>query len=184
MPIPEEPLLRPWKRNPSVAVGGVLAVGYASGTDFLLVGSHDGLGVFDCLTGQRLARDKFAEGYPDPATLELEGIGLLAQRRIRTAGLHGGGLPLGTVEATFSLDVRPAVYAGDFERYRGKPCWEVQLIDSTSWVAAENRYTRTCLLYHDFSLRAAGFSETGRTFVIAESHTIHIFVRENEAPKG
>ncbi len=179
MPTPEEPLLAPWKLNPIAAVGGLLAVGYAPGTDLLLVGSHDGLGVFDCLTGERLLRDNAAEGYPATATLELEGIGPLAGLRIRTAGLLGGGLPLGTEEGTFHLDIQPAVFAGDFAPYRGKPCWEVRLDDTTSWVGHETRYARTCLIYHGFSLRAAGFSETGKSFVVAESHSLHMFVRED-----
>lgn len=179
MPTPEEPLPTPWKLNPIVAVGGLLAVGYAPGTDLLLVGSHDGLGVFDCLTGERLARDNAAEGYPDAVTLELDGIGPLKGLRIRTAGLHGGGLPLGTADGAFGLDIQPAIFAGDFAQHRGKPCWDVRLDDTTSWVSRETRYTLTCLIYHGFSLRAVGFSETGKTFVIAESHSLHMFVRED-----
>ena len=149
-------------------MGGLLAVGYAPGTDLILVGSHDGLGVFDCLTGGRLARDSTAEGYPDVATLVLEGIGPLAGQQIRTAGLHGGGLPLGVDEGTLHLEIEPAVYAGDFVPYQGKPCWEVRLSDATS----------TCLLYHDFSLRAVGFSETGKSFIIATSSDLWMFSRE------
>lgn len=49
----------PWVRRTGLwIVGGALQVGYAEDSDLLLVFSHAGRGIFDCLTGERLARDR------------------------------------------------------------------------------------------------------------------------------
>ncbi|MBB6053602.1 hypothetical protein [Armatimonas rosea] len=178
MPILIESLLPPWKLVQTWGVGGLLGVGYAPGTDLLLVGSHDGLGVFDVLKGERIAREREAEGYPDESTLLLEGIGLLAGQRIRTAGLHGGGLPLGAGDGIWHLELEPAIYSGDYAPYRGKACWQIRLIDGRSWVGREGRHLKTCLLYQSFDFRATGFSETGKSFIIATSSDLWMFSRE------
>src|SRR3954467_9900507 len=93
----------PWQRRAAHAVGGLTDVGFGRGSDLLLVVSHDGRGVFDCLTGLRVARDS---SMPEPGeahwqdTFELEtkGIGPLAAQTVRTSGLAGGGLAVFTAD--------------------------------------------------------------------------------------
>jgi hypothetical protein len=91
----------PWRPRGAHAVGGLTDVGFGRGTDLLLVVSHDGRGVFDCLTGARVARDPSMpepdeDDWQDTHELEAEGIGPLAGQTVRTSGLAGGGLPEGT----------------------------------------------------------------------------------------
>src|SRR5262249_51453755 len=90
-------VLPPWRPHPAYAVGGLFGVGYAAGSDLLLVLSSQGRGVFDCVTGEKLARDhEEAHDFFDPVRLIAEGFGPLAGQPVRIAGLFGGGLPLTT----------------------------------------------------------------------------------------
>src|SRR5262249_37257854 len=88
----------PWRLIGGFGIGGVTAVGVGPRSDLLLVVSWSGRGVFDCVTGERVARDPAApqdgtENWQDDFELEAQGIGPLEGQRIRTAGLFGGGLP-------------------------------------------------------------------------------------------
>jgi len=48
----------PWRHVASHGIGGLTDIGYGEGSDLLLVVSHNGRGVFDCLSGERVARDR------------------------------------------------------------------------------------------------------------------------------
>jgi hypothetical protein len=88
----------PWRLVGGSAVGLLTDVGFARGSDLLLVVSSNGRGVFDCATGERIARDRTvpdadSADWQDCFELEAQGIGPLKGQIIRTAGLFGGGLP-------------------------------------------------------------------------------------------
>src|SRR5690349_1016102 len=91
----------PWRLVASRTVAALCDVGYAPDSDLLLVLSNSGRGVFDCLTGELLARDQ-SEIWDrvefDFTKLTARGIGPLQDVRIRTAGQHGGGLPIYTTD--------------------------------------------------------------------------------------
>ena len=55
-PITEDP--KQWKRQCVASVGGLTEVGFADDSDLLLVVSSTGRSLFDCSTGERLARDR------------------------------------------------------------------------------------------------------------------------------
>jgi hypothetical protein len=95
----------PWRRAGAFSVGGLTDVGFAAGSDLLVVVSHQGRGVFDCMTGIRLARDSTDGDLLDTQALDAEGIGPLAQQRIRAAGIHGGGLPQTTSDGWTTEDL-------------------------------------------------------------------------------
>jgi hypothetical protein len=87
----------PWKAATVFAIGGLTEVGYAPDSDLLLVISSQGRGVFDCLKGEKIARDD----DDSPGIINLRkfvalGIGPLEGQWIRVGGLHGGGLPNST----------------------------------------------------------------------------------------
>jgi hypothetical protein len=98
LPLQAPPL--PWRRLCVHAVGGLTEVGFASGTDLLLVVSSTGRGVFDCATGERVARDYggIEHDWYDPVRLTARGIGPLEGQVVRIGGLLGGGLPLTTAD--------------------------------------------------------------------------------------
>lgn len=47
----------PWRCTGSFSVGGLIDVGFGTHSDLLMVISGTGRGVFDCLTGEKVARD-------------------------------------------------------------------------------------------------------------------------------
>lgn len=163
----------PWVCVGTPGIGGLFSVGYGDESDLLLVVSASGRGVFDCITGDRLARDH-DESQPtreESIRLESPGIGPLEGRVIRVAGLNGGGMPLMATDGwhlaplhlDFVTDVVILERPGADLLYRGpEGCWKV---------------------YEGEGIRACGFSPTGRTYVIAEgAHTLHIFSRGS--PRG
>lgn len=160
----------PWVPVNIHAVGGLTDVAFADGTDLLLVLSAQGRGVLDCASGVRVARDP-SESYPfDEAALVAEGIDMLAGRSLRTAGLHGGGLALTTRDG-WTLDVHTLTW----------PTRSVFLTPPGHWLYDPTRrrpLASTCVARESLSeLRAAGFSPTGQTFVIATSSDVALFRR-------
>jgi hypothetical protein len=92
----------PWRRISAIAIGGLTEVGFAVGTDLLLVLSAQGRGLFDCATGERLARDYEEPTRDSPWYGDLDlwamGIGPLQGQRIGLAGIFGGGLRRATAD--------------------------------------------------------------------------------------
>jgi hypothetical protein len=69
-------------------VGGLTDVGFSADGRFLLVVGHQGRGLYDCLSGERVARDRNEDwSYFDDATGTVAGIGPLADQRVQVAGL-------------------------------------------------------------------------------------------------
>jgi hypothetical protein len=157
--IREVPL--PWRRLPVYAVGGLFQVGYAPGSDLLLVLSSQGRGVFDCIGGQKLARDHAeAHDFFDPIRLTAKGVGPLDGQLVRMAGLYGGGLPLTTADG-WGLEVQART-------------WPTHSV----FLSAPGSREPVCIGDDGAcELRACGFSETGRSFVIATSCDLTMFTR-------
>jgi hypothetical protein len=155
---------KPWRQLPVYAIGGLFQVGYASGTDLLLVLSHQGRGVFDCNSGEKIARDHTdAYNFFDPIRLMAEGFGPLAGQTIRMAGLFGGGLTLTTLDG-WGLEVQARV-------------WPTHSV----FLSAPGTREPVCIGEDGVcEMRACGFSETGRSFVIATSCDLTIYVRSAE----
>jgi hypothetical protein len=152
----------PWRVHPVYAVGGLFGVGYAAGSDLLLVLSSQGRGVFDCLTGEKLARDyDEAHDFFDAIRLTAVGFGPLAGQSVRIGGLFGGGLPLTTADG-WCLEAQA----------RAWPTHSVFLTASGSREPVCIGDDGAC------ELRACGFSETGRSFVIATSCDLTMFKRQ------
>ena len=160
----------PWKRLTAHAVGGLTEIGYAEGSDWLLVVSSQGRGLFDCLSGERIARD-----YAEPAGdvdwyeevgLVARGIGPVENQFVRLAGLHGGGLPRFTRDGWGVELVAP-----DW------PIMSIILSPPGRTVLVESHSEGCVKVAEDSEIRACGFSETGRSFVVAMSHTVEIYTR-------
>ena len=159
-----------WNQVSSFAVGGLTEVGFAENTDYLLVISSNGRGVFDCLTGQRVNRnyespDDDVDWY-DPVQLVASGIGIIENQQIRLSGLHGGGLPRFTSDG-WSLELAAPDY----------PIESVILCPPYKTVFVESFADECVKISEDYEVRATGFSPTGRSFIIAYSHTLNIFAR-------
>ena len=157
----------PWKQIAFRAVGGLTEVGFGNDTELLLVVSHNGRGLFDCKTGELISRDSEPDGlWHQPLRLLAAGIGSLAGQQVRLAGLLGGGL-LKAASDGWSLELV----------YPDWPDGSLILQPPGASVFLE-RGSAGCLKIADVEeLRAFGFSSSGRTFVVAESHTLRIFGR-------
>jgi hypothetical protein len=164
---PVEPPPPPWKSAAIFAIGGLTEVGYAPDTDLLLVISSQGRGVFDCLKGEKIARDH----DDSPSIINLRklvalGIGPLEGQEIRVGGLHGGGLPNSTDDGWMLVSL-PLPWPHHYVFLTSK--WK-SIYDGAEH-AVKVATDEAC------ELRAYGFSETGRSFVIATSCDITIFTR-------
>jgi hypothetical protein len=163
----------PWRHVGTFGVGGLGSIGFGEGMELLLVESTDGCGVFDCETGERVARDRDHNGsWEDLIRLRAAGIGPLAGRTVRMAGLHGGGLPQFTIDGWSAEIVCP-----DW------PAASVILSPKTESLWMEDR-SRGCVKICELEvLRACGFSDSGRSLAVAESsHTLYLFHRPQPMP--
>ncbi len=157
----------PWKHVATHAAGGLTEIGYAPDSDLLLVISSNGRGVYDCRTGERVARDR-EEIWEDldETRLVSRGIGPLSDLRIRLAGLHGGGLPT-TTEDGWNLDII-ALDWPQHSMFLTLPYKSLFQDDGHSYKITQDGVAE---------FRAAGFSETGRSFVFATGSDLEIYAR-------
>lgn len=161
-----QPPLAPWKQAAAHAVGGLEMVGFAENSDLLLVVSSSGRGLFNCITGEKVARDYDEDlSWYDWAKISALGIGALDGQIIRLAGLYGGGLITVAKDGWKLYSIAPT-----FPDYRVILCPPYLSIytDLAACVQVEQ----------DYEIRAFGFSETGHSFVIALNHSLYIYARE------
>jgi hypothetical protein len=142
------------------AVGGLLAVGLAPGTELVLVVSASGLGVFDG-AGRKLARKLDADltGYPD----HVAGIGPIAGVEVRLMGCEGGTALPRTTPDGWQLGV---LHPDDCKGIWLAPPHHTLEPPAVGCIRLAKRFEE---------IRAAGFSDSGRTLLIAEQHTLHLF---------
>jgi hypothetical protein len=173
---PVAPPPSPWRpaERHCTPVGALQGVGFAvdpaSGRDLLLVTSVDGHGLLDTVTGEKLARDR--DPYPDlpcpDADLSCPGLGPIAGVPVRIAGLNGGGLHTGA-HGGWAVDI----VSPDWPNARvllsidGNPYTGIQGV--TWWHVFHSTYSE---------LRAAGFSPSGNTLVVATSSDVALWTRE------
>lgn len=146
----------------SVPVGGLLGAGFSHETELLLVVSSAGRGVFDCTSGKRVGRDAndvTLPEYPNSAT----GIPPLPPAEIPIMGLDGGS-PMSS-ETPDGIKLR--MLSPDYNAI----VW-IELADTGSGYRLPTRFEE---------VRSAGFSGSGRSLIVAEQHTLHMFVRNPTA---
>lgn len=83
-----------WKTVTTLAVGGLLEIGFSKVNHQLLIISSSGRSLINCINGEKVARDYEEDGdWYNPINLTCQGIGPIADETLLIAGLHGGGLP-------------------------------------------------------------------------------------------
>ncbi|MEZ6196754.1 MAG: hypothetical protein R3F20_13680 [Planctomycetota bacterium] len=141
----------PWELSLSVTIGGLMAVGFATGTTRFLVLSLQGRGLFDGLTGERLSCDEnLSDEDYDPFRLIGRGIGPIRGEEVRMSGVYGGGLTRVTSDGWW-------VESCGLE-------WPEQTIILARPSSTGEEYFR---LRSEIEIVALGFSECGRCLVIA-----------------
>ncbi|MFI6700425.1 hypothetical protein ACIBJC_15840 [Streptomyces sp. NPDC050509] len=182
MPAPE-----PWRPvfeyEYGAPVGGLLGIGFAthpeSCHDLVMVVSRDGHGLFDAVTGEKMARDR----APDPegstpdavADLTCPGLGPIAGSRVHIAGLFGGGLHT-TTEDGWALEVVTPAWPNDRVLLSGDGGLPHSGPHGEQW-------------WHIFhstysELRAFGFSPSGETIAVATSSDVSLWTRRSEHNNG
>jgi len=143
----------PWKKVADVAIGGLTEVGFVPRSSLLMVASHQGRGLLDLITGDRLARDRQETGtWFDASRPAVLGIGPLDGQWINVAGLAGGHLPVTTADG-----------------------WRAWLADRG--VTLSGPAGELVAVNQPEEIRAFGFSPDGAIFVVASSPSIMIFRR-------
>ncbi|MFG3030795.1 hypothetical protein ACGFZJ_20040 [Streptomyces sp. NPDC048253] len=177
---PVVPAPEPWRPvfeyEYGVPVGGLLGIGFAShpdrGHDLVMVVSHDGHGLFDAVTGERIARDR----DPDPedstpdavADLTCPGLGPIAGSRVHIAGLFGGGLHT-TTEDGWTLEAVTPAWPNDRV-----------LLSVDGGLPHSGPYgEKWWHIFHSTysELRAFGFSPSGETIAVATSSDVSLWTR-------
>jgi hypothetical protein len=161
----------PWRHVGTFAVGGLISIGFSRAHEWLVVSSHQGIGIIDCVAGTRIARDADADGYPD-RYLEIMGIGPIAHEWITTAGLHGGGIPLAT-ENGWAIEIVTLDW----------PEQEIILLAPGNDLYGTLHEKQSCFhrIAAESTLRATGFSYSGKTLVVATSSEVAIYSRVERA---
>ena len=162
-----------WIHRASVAIGGLENVGYAPNVDLLLVLSSQGQGVFDCMSGQRIARTGDESDWWENFDVSLgtvSGVGPLGKMRIPIHGLHSpDSLVKKTVDGWQLLSVESGAAPISFEASADRT---VYLISPDGLFRKEVNSDGPC------ELRAFGFSDTGNSFVVASSCELVIYCRD------
>ena len=157
-----------WRAVASQAIRGLRGVGFAEDSELLLVESSGGKDVFDAETGERVAHDPEAGStFAEEVRLESHGIGPLDGKTIRVCGLFGGGLPLMTLDG----------WALELVHHSWPHLASLVLVPpgASLWDPAQ---ARNCVKVAETEAPlASGFSHTGRSLVLAHSHTLEIWTR-------
>lgn len=149
-----------WKRISVHAVGGLIQVGFAEQSDLLLVLSHDGRGIFNCLTGEKIARNRNdSQEFFDKETSVAKGFDLLESKEIKTAGLYGGTLSEKTQDGWKLSTLESKGICRIYLNFKDS--------DNVKFIADDEVA----------EIRAIGFSETEQTFVVATNADLTIFSR-------
>ncbi|MGW5093336.1 hypothetical protein ACWEQ1_01785 [Streptomyces nodosus] len=175
---PVVPAPEPWQPvlERCIPVGGLLGIGFAvhpdSGHDLVMVVSRDGHGLFDAVTGEKIARDRDPapeESTPDEAAdLTCPGLGPVAGSRVHIAGFYGGGLHTTTADS-WTLEVVTPAWPNDRV-----------LLSRDGGLPHSGPYGELWwhIFHSDYSeLRAVGFSPSGQTFAVATSSDLFLWTR-------
>lgn len=161
----------PWRLVASVAIGGFEALGFSVDSRYLLIVSSSGRGVFESGSGEELERDSSSTtvDWYSLEALTVEGIGPVAGQAISVAGIHGGGLPLVTLDG-WVADLLSPDWPSSFVTLSppGSSPWTQYQSDGVAKVAPTGG---------DDAVKCYGFSWSRRHFIVATSHTVDLFVR-------
>jgi hypothetical protein len=159
-----------WTHKNTFAIGGLENVGFDN-HDYLTVLSSQGIGIFDCLRGEKIFRDAGHEWWNDfnEANSTITGYGILSGCVIQTGGMYGEDCLNKTTADGWQLELTtPSPAPPPFEKYM------VQKIYLTH---KESGHRELIGQDSPCELRAYGFSDTGNTLIIALSCDLIIWTR-------
>ncbi|MFL5740458.1 MAG: hypothetical protein ACJ75B_09605 [Flavisolibacter sp.] len=161
-----------WTHKNTFAIGGLENVGYASGQDNLIVLSAQGQGIFDCISGEKIARlhngtDWWQSFNQDRNSIA--GFGVLESTDILTCGFYGEDhLPKTTNDGWRLMLSPPEPDDKPFDKYLVQKIYLLSPTDEQNILVSKEG---PC------ELRAFGFSDTGKSFIVALSCELTIYSR-------
>lgn len=157
-----------WKHVASIAVGGLLSVGFSEKNTYLLVVSSQGRGVIDCDTGEKVARDeKPYEGLSEN-NLTCLGIEPIEGEVVALSGFNGGGLPQTTSKGESLELVAP-----------NWPEYDLILCQNFKSALVPGHQSECTKIYSE-DVRAFGFSWCGNYLVAACESDLDLWQRESK----
>lgn len=157
-----------WQKK-TFLVGGLSEVGFSKKhPELLLIISSQGRGVIDCSKLELIERDYDTSWeWIDSCELWAMGIGKLLGEKIIVGGLHGGGLPASTKE-------------GNYIQFMATNWPIIDLIFEPNFksVYKEDQAKDCFRIFHDYELRAYGFSFDGNYFIIATSSEVNVYRKQ------
>ena len=161
-----------WTHKNTFAIGGLENVGYAPQQDNLIVLSSQGQGIFDCITGEKIVRQHndtdWWQGF-NQTTNSIIGFDILDTIEIPTYGLYGeDNLPKITNDGWTLTISQPEPDDKPFDQY---------LVQKIYLVSADEKEKVLVAKDGPCELRAFGFSDTGKSFIVALSCELTIYSR-------
>lgn len=162
-----------WTHKNTFAIGGLRNVGYAENKDILMVLSAQGQGIFDCRSGEKLARIHNDLEWIDfdDITNSIAGFDCLEGEVIATSGLFGGDHLLKTTNDGWSLIVTEPI--SDRSPFGAHLIRTIYIFFSATGEQFYIAQDGPC------ELRAFEFSETGNSFIVATRCELIIYSRNN-----
>lgn len=161
-----------FKHLNTFAIGGLENVGYAANSDHLIVLSSVGRGIFDCLTRQKIFRDNgnWWHDYDEESCI-IKGFGTETGQQIKVCGLFGEEkLPVRTADGWELIVSEPVQDAPPFEKYVVQNVFlKHPANDSAIFITKDG----PC------EIRSFGFSETGKSFIVALSCELIIWTENS-----
>ena len=159
-----------WTHKEVFAIGGLENVGYSPGSDYLIVLSSQGQGIFDCLKGEKIARngDDWWANF-DQNSHTVKGFSSLEGIDIPTCGLYGGdNLPKTTADGWSLVMSEPEPDDYPFQKYK---------VQKIYLLSPDKREKIFVAKDGPCEYRAYGFSPTGKSLVVALSCEIITYSR-------
>src|SRR5215831_3877241 len=157
-----------WKHKLNMAIGGLDDIGFIDNSDSLVILSRQGIGILDCITGDRIYRS-YEEWWPlfDNTSYTLTGIPGYLQSPIKIFGLHSDfKMRTNTADEWQLIAFLPEADEPPFEKYLVTKVYLADANGNRMLVAKDG----PC------ELRVFGFAETDKTLVVATSCEVVIWV--------
>lgn len=159
-----------WKKVGFWAVGGLREIGFKNGTDYLMV-LGGGRGIFDCIKNEKIARDR-TDYYHYEWNMNngiVKGFNLFEGEEIICGGFEYKDILKKITSDGWSIKIEN----GERLDYKKEiaPCEIMYLFNQESKQKIE-----TQTFFYGIN-RAYGFSDTGKSFVVATSSDLHIWNR-------
>lgn len=160
-----------WQKAGYQAVGGLKEIGFVAHSEMLMVLGGNGRTVFDCLTAEKVARDRtdyYAEAW-DANTGIVEGFDQWEGQSIVCGGFEYPGQLVKITKDNWCTLIKKE------RRQDYKKDWELAEVMYLTHQSIQQEIEVD--IYHYGITRSYGFSPSGKTFVTAHTHGLNFWKR-------